>query len=800
MASSKKHEALPDGDTSFINPDDLAAFARAVHAPDVPEDDFITALNDWRPVHQRIRRKKTSIKKRPRRGKDETREGFGYQVFKWPLLGVVFTWIGILSILYVLTRFYISQYEYWVTWRGRREKLRKKLRSTSNYEDWKVAAKELDTYLGADSWKSDEAFAYYDYKTIKKATTDMSRLRQRAEDEAQRGVAETNGERDRKSISVVDELRNLVELCVKSNFGGIESFRLYSQTYYGTKDRVQEYVEEVEKSLKFLLETSSLGMDDKRLLFKHLSSNYGRTALCLSGGASFAYYHFGVVKAHLDADLLPTVITGTSGGALVAALVCTRTDEELKKLLVPALANKITACHDDTWTWFKRWWKTGARFDSVDWAERCCWFTRGSMTFKEAYERTGRILNISCIPSDPHSPSLLLNYLTAPDCCIFSAVLASAAVPGILNPVVLMTKTKSGTIAPFSFGHKWKDGSLRTDIPLKALNSHFNVNFSVVSQVNPHVSVFFFSSRGSVGRPVTHRRGKGWRGGFLGSAMEQYLKLDMAKWLKVLRHLELLPRPLSQDWSSVFLQKFDGNITIWPKTSIAQLRYILTDPTEERLENMLTVGQGCTFPKLKFVSNRLRIERLVDKGRQMTRSKSAEPEQHIFSAELYKNMNGNKPQRRSFQGDSLQLQRRTLSEGGEATQHAESPTARLSSWFSKWNGSTASSSEDGQRDLGPNGARPLGARGRRTSFSDTFKEIENQGRVFFDDSEEFTGSSASTASEEETEDRETKEKVGGETDDEEDGGEEEEEAVSDERSGTEKFQAGAMGDVTGVAP
>lgn len=83
--------------TIFLITTDLAAFARAVHAPDVPEDDFITALNDWRPVHQRIRRKKTSVKKRPRRGKDETREGFGYQVFKWPLLGVVFTWIGILS-------------------------------------------------------------------------------------------------------------------------------------------------------------------------------------------------------------------------------------------------------------------------------------------------------------------------------------------------------------------------------------------------------------------------------------------------------------------------------------------------------------------------------------------------------------------------------------------------------------------------------------------------------------------------------------------------------------------------------
>jgi predicted acylesterase/phospholipase RssA len=325
------------------------------------------------------------------------------------------------------------------------------------------------------------------------------------------------------------------------------------------------------------------------------------------------------VKAHLDAGLLPNIISGTSGGALVAALACTRTDCELKELLVPELSEKITACHDDVFTWIKRWYRTGARFDSVDWARRCCWFTRGSMTFKEAFNRTGRVLNISCIPSDPHSPSLLLNHLTAPDCCIFSAVLASAAVPGILNPVVLMTRTRNGTIAPYSFGNKWKDGSLRTDIPLRALNLRFNANFSIVSQVNPHVNIFFFASRGAVGRPVTHRRGKGWRGGFLGSALEQYLKLDLAKWLKVTRHLELLPRPLEQDWSGVFLQKFDGTITLWPKTSLIDFWYILSDPSRERLSRMLDRGQAATWPKLKFVANRLRIERAVEQGRQLTR-------------------------------------------------------------------------------------------------------------------------------------------------------------------------------------
>ena len=266
------------------------------------------------------------------------------------------------------------------------------------------------------------------------------------------------------------------------------------------------------------------------------------------------------------------------------------------------------------------------------------------MTFGEAYERTGRILNVSCVPADPHSPTILCNYLTSPDCVIWSAVLASAAVPGILNPVVLMMKTSDGSLVPYSFGHKvcdlfrshgcvvlsstygianidrqWKDGSLRTDIPIKALNLHFNVNFTIVSQVNPHISLFFFSSRGTVGSPVTHRRGRGWRGGFLGSAAEQFIKLDLNKWLKVLKHLELLPRPLGQDWSQLWLQQFSGTITIWPQAQASDIWKILSDPDPNRLARMLHEGQQSAFPKLKFIANRLKIERLIEQGRRETR-------------------------------------------------------------------------------------------------------------------------------------------------------------------------------------
>jgi predicted acylesterase/phospholipase RssA len=71
-----------------------------------------------------------------------------------------------------------------------------------------------------------------------------------------------------------------------------------------------------------------------------------------------------VIRAFLDEGLLPRVITGTSAGGLVAALTCTRTDEELKVLLTPKLADKITACEEPFLVWFSRFMETGARFDS----------------------------------------------------------------------------------------------------------------------------------------------------------------------------------------------------------------------------------------------------------------------------------------------------------------------------------------------------------------------------------------------------------------------------------------------------
>lgn len=184
---------------------------------------------------------------------------------------------------------------------------------------------------------------------------------------------------------------------------------------------------------------------------------------------------------------------------------------------------------------------------------------------------------------------------------------------------------KRGTehLIPYNYGHKFKDGSLSTDIPTHALNTQFNVNYTVVSQVNPHVHVFFYANQGSPGRPVTHLQGRGWRGGFLASTIEQMLKLDLAKWLKVLRSLKLLPKIHDQDWSSVWLQKFDGNVTILPKSDLSDWFYTIADPDADRLKKLMIIGQIRTWPKISMISNRMRIESSIEKVRRSLRHQKA---------------------------------------------------------------------------------------------------------------------------------------------------------------------------------
>lgn len=51
-------------------------------------------------------------------------------------------------------------------------------------------------------------------------------------------------------------------------------------------------------------------------------------------------------------------------------MTCTHTDDELREVLVPELANRIKACEEPLRVWATRFWSTGARFDALDWARK----------------------------------------------------------------------------------------------------------------------------------------------------------------------------------------------------------------------------------------------------------------------------------------------------------------------------------------------------------------------------------------------------------------------------------------------
>lgn len=208
---------------------------------------FISARNDWAPVHEKVRRSRNSgaqsarkiRSKKKARSKDETREGYFYSILKWPLLLIVGGWLLGLSLMYLATRVYISLYEQLIAWRGQKERLRRAMRSTRRYRDWAVAARQMDEFFGNGRWKEQDEFAYYDSKTVKRVLEEMKRCRRRAERARDRGNAEERRQ-------TMDDLKVLIEACVKNNFAGIENPRLYSQTYYGTKNLVQNYVDEGE--------------------------------------------------------------------------------------------------------------------------------------------------------------------------------------------------------------------------------------------------------------------------------------------------------------------------------------------------------------------------------------------------------------------------------------------------------------------------------------------------------------------------------------------------------------------------
>jgi len=251
--------------------------------------------------------------------------------------------------------------------------------------------------------------------------------------------------------------------------------------------------------------SSRVPSDEKAAFFSRLKRTVGVTALSLSGGGSITMYHAGHLLGLIEADVYDhvKVVSGTSGGSIMAAMVGCKTKQEmLDDVLVPWVSTDYTRDGEQKrrgLRFFPPLWKQMVNFartrvlvDSAKFKETCDFYW-GDVTFQEAHEKTGKVLciSVSAQRADGQADSvqrLLMNHITTPHVTLASAVAASCALPGILRPQRLEAKDRHGVVAPFEVdGVSWIDGSIQADVPFKRMATLFNVSNFIVCQVNFHV-------------------------------------------------------------------------------------------------------------------------------------------------------------------------------------------------------------------------------------------------------------------------------------------------------------------------
>lgn len=105
----------------------------------------------------------------------------------------------------------------------------------------------------------------------------------------------------------------------------VTSAGLYVRSMVGTKRVIEEFTRRTCDTMRAFCANGfrgPLSAADRRTFFLETAAALGRTALLLSGGSVFALKHLGVAKALHEQRLLPRIICGASGGSILAAAIC----------------------------------------------------------------------------------------------------------------------------------------------------------------------------------------------------------------------------------------------------------------------------------------------------------------------------------------------------------------------------------------------------------------------------------------------------------------------------------------------
>ena len=341
------------------------------------------------------------------------------------------------------------------------------------------------------------------------------------------------------------------------------------------------------------LERASVEVKETLRLVSETHRSLGRTALCLSGGGALAMYHFGVIKTLLEQGLLPQVISGTSGGSIVAAFVSMFPEEVLLKTIRADLSSRHGA------RWFPPVWKMALHFakkgvlmDGADFAETTKKYF-GDVTFAEAFAVSKRAVSIQVSVGTGHG--FVLNHFTAPQVVVRTAVNASCALPGLMEPFELLAKNpKTGALAPFHPpGVSSFDGTITADIPSARLTELFNCNNFVVSQVNPHVNFVLHLAEEGRGRRTPRARSGDRRAAVTKLLrVANFLLLNIKYGVQKLLEVDLLNLRMVRTLQGILVQDFRGHVTVLPELRARDYARVLQHPSEEDMANFVRGGRA----------------------------------------------------------------------------------------------------------------------------------------------------------------------------------------------------------------
>ena len=460
--------------------------------------------------------------------------------------------------------------------------LQKQMDQAVTYEQWSQFAQQHDEISGQKGWRAVDKTSQYDYSQIRLRLDKLRQLRARQD---YQGLLFTLNEG------------------IHGNLGGMGRHSLYSRAKFGTKTLIEQYIDEVDDSLRFLaeLESDDITTQQKIDFFYCANICFGRSALMLSGGGVLGFYHMGVVKTLLSEGLLPRVISGSSAGALVAAVIGTHTDKELEFFYDPA--NVVSEAEQEASVFSKMFFGANPRIEVGD-LEKLVARMIPDLTFHEAYEKTGRQISISIAPAELHQQSRLLNAITSPNVYLRAAVMASCAVPGVFPPVMLMAKNQHGEAQPYLPTLKWVDGSIADDLPAKRLQRLYSTNHFIVSMVNP-IAIPFLNKNGE-------RSALGAALGTMGIGVGREI-LNFYRGI-VQKRGDSWPRVnmLVSSMHGLIDQEYSGDINIVPNFSWYNPAKLLSHLSEEDLIELMEGGENSAYPAVEAIRICTRISRTME--------------------------------------------------------------------------------------------------------------------------------------------------------------------------------------------